>query len=329
VTIRVGVVGCGTIARRVHIPGLQAAGAELTAFTSRTRASAEEAARECGGGTVLDTWSELVVRSDVDLVDVCTPNALHADIAVAAAEAGKHVLVEKPMARTVAEADRMIAAARASGVALVPAQNSRFLAPFVAMREAVARGDVGEVRAVRCAWGHGGPEGWASGAKWFRQREASGGGALIDLGVHAADLLRSVLGDELVEVAAMTSPGATGDVEDLAQVVMRFAGGAIGTLQASWAVADGNDNQLTIQGTRGTLHLDHRSLPILSTGQGAPTRLTMPDPCPTLFDLVIAALNAGTALPITAQDGRAAVALVEAAYRSSASGRVERVDGAA
>ncbi len=328
-TVRVAVVGCGTVARRVHLPGWGAAGAEVVAFASRSVGSAEGAAGEWGGGDVVADWHALLGRPDVDAVDVCTPNSSHEEIAIAAANAGKHVLVEKPMACTTEEADRMIEAARHGGVVLMPAHGARFLAPFVAMREAVVRGDVGEVRAFRCAWGHSGPEGWAPGAGWFRDPRVAGGGALIDLGVHAADVLRSVLDEEAVEVSALLSGCRdAASVEDLAQLIVRFAGGAVGMLQASWVVASGTDHQLTIQGTAGTLHLDGRTPPtLLPAGGGDAIRLPVRDHPPSVFDAFVAAVETGATPAVTAADGRAAVALVTAAYRSAASGSVEVVDG--
>ena len=332
--MRVAVIGCGTIARRSHLQGLRAAGAEVVAFASRSRQSAEEAARASGGGEVVDDWHELLGRTDVDAFAVCTPNASHAEISIAAALAGKHTLVEKPMACTLEQADRMLDTARGAGTVLMPAHSSRFLGPFVAMREAVARGDAGRIRAFRCAWGHGGPEGWAPAARWFRDPAEAGGGALIDLGVHAADVLRSVLADEPVAVSALVSadhgsgPDAGEGVEDLAQLVVRFAQGAIGSLQASWAVASGSDHQLTIQGSEGTLHLDGRTRPILlPAGGGDPVRLPVPEETPDVFDAFVAAVAGGTPV-VSAADGRAAVALVAAAYRSAASGRLEAVEPA-
>jgi UDP-N-acetylglucosamine 3-dehydrogenase len=334
VTVRVAIVGCGTIARRSHLKGLRSAGAEIVAFASRSRHSAEETARAFGGGEVVDDWHELLGRDDIDAFDVCTPNASHAEISIAAALAGKHVLVEKPMACTLEEADRMVEAASGAGTVLMPAHNSRFLGPFVAMKTAVARGDAGEVRAFRCAWGHGGPEGWAPAARWFRDRTEAGGGALIDLGVHAADVLRCVLADEPVAVSALLAPedpgapGAGGEaVEDLAQLVVRFAQGSIGSLQASWAVASGSDHQLTIQGTAATIHLDGRTPPTLfPSGGGDPVRLALPEANPGVFDAFVDAIDGATAPVPSAADGRAAVALVTAAYRSAASGRLEPVD---
>lgn len=328
-TVRVAIIGCGAAGRRLHLPGLRAAGADVVAFASRSRASAEEAAAEAGGGEVVDDWRELLGRDDIDAVSVCTPNASHSEIAVAAAGAGKHVLVEKPISATLQEADLLLAAARRGGVVVMPAHNMRFMAVFVAMRESVERGEVGEVRTFRCAWGHTGPEHWAPEASWFRDRALAGGGALIDLGVHAIDTLRAVLGAEPVQVSALVSgggpPGEGNDVEDAAELIIGFAGGAIGTLQASWALASGSDHQLTIQGTKGTLHLDGRTPPTLVTPGAGASPLSMPDAAPSVFDSFVQAIEQASPPGVTVEDGRAAVAVVEAAYRSAASGRIETV----
>ena len=124
------VVGCGTAAVHIHLPLLRAAGVDVSVFASRSRSSAEKARDGWGDGTVVDRWEDAVVRADVDAVVIATPNAQHRDVAVAALKAGKHVLVDKPMARTIAEADEMIAAAERSGAVLVPFQSTRFMPPF-------------------------------------------------------------------------------------------------------------------------------------------------------------------------------------------------------
>src|SRR5207244_1571321 len=127
------------------------------------------------GGDIVDDWRDVVGRDDVDAVDICTPNVLHAPIAVAAASAGKHVLVEKPIACTLAEADDMLAAARAAGVLLMTAHNVRFFPAFVAAREAVAAGAIGGVTAVRAAFGHAGPQSWSPTSDWFSDPAQPGG----------------------------------------------------------------------------------------------------------------------------------------------------------
>jgi myo-inositol 2-dehydrogenase/D-chiro-inositol 1-dehydrogenase len=212
----------------------------------------------------------------------------------------------------------MIAAARDAGTVLLTAHNARFLPAVAAARDLVAAGRAGEIRAFRCAWGHGGPRGWAPDATWFYERALAGGGALLDLGVHAIDTVRAVTGDDIRAVSAFIGPG---NVEQTAQLALRMARGALGTIQASWEIASGADVQLTVQGTDATLHFDLRTpLTLFPVGGGAPARVPLPEQGPTIFDAFVAAV-AGTPSPlITAADGRAAVAVVDAAYRSAATG---------
>src|SRR6185295_4022971 len=137
-------------------------------------------------------WEDAVERDDVDAVLVTTPNANHCEVSVAAAAAGKHVLVDKPLACNTLDADVMIAAAEQHDVLLVPYQNSRFAAPFVAARRCVADGRIGAVTGLRAAYRHGGPQQWAAHADWFFDAARAGGGCLMDLGVHIIDVVRAV-----------------------------------------------------------------------------------------------------------------------------------------
>lgn len=316
-TVRFAVVGCGTATGHIHLPGLRAVGADVTAFASRSRSSAEAARDQWGGGAVVDRWEDAVARDDVDAVVVATPNALHRDVAVAAATAGKHVLVEKPMACTVVEADEMIAVAAASGVELVPFQNARFVAPFAAAHDIVAEGRLGRVTGLRAAFGHAGPHAWAPGATWFFDRSQAGGGCLIDLGVHVIDVVRHVTGDDIVEVAALLNR-ADGGVEVDAQLLVRLGGGAVGSVHASWSSRPGPDQQLTVVGTQGTLHLDTRTALTLLPLDGERERVPLPETTGSPLVELLAAMRGERAPAVTAADGRAAVAVVEAAYRSAA-----------
>jgi UDP-N-acetylglucosamine 3-dehydrogenase len=316
---RFTVVGCGTAARHLHLPALRAADAEVTAFASRSRASAESARNIWGHGAVVDRWEEAVIRDDVDAVVVATPNSAHAQVAIAAAAAGKHVLVDKPLACTTAEADAMIAAALANGVTIVPFHNTRFAAPFVAARDVVASGRLGSVTGFRAAFGHGGPQVWAPEATWFFAHATSGGGCLIDLGVHIVDVVRFVVGDEIVSVAGLLN-GTVGDVETDAHVLARTGRGAIGSIHASWSSNAGPDQQLTVVGTDGTLHLDTRTPLTLFSVAGERERIALPDAIASPYTELIAAMHGEHPPSVTAADGRAAVAVVEAAYRSAADG---------
>ena len=268
---RFAVVGCGTAARKIHLPALRDAGAEVTVFASRSRASAESLRDAWASGAVVDRWQDAVTHPDVDAVLIATPNANHCEVALGAIAAGRHVLVDKPMACSTADADAMIDAADEQGVYLVPFQNTRFAAPFVAAQGCVAAGRIGEVAGFRAAFGHGGPQDWAARAEWFFDSAVAGGGCLMDLGVHVVDLVRAVTGEDIVAVSA-TCNGRRGDVETDAQVLARLDNGAIGTIHASWSSPSGPDHQLTVIGTEATLHLDNRTpLTLARAGRRAGT----------------------------------------------------------
>lgn len=308
--VRVGVVGCGTAARRIHLPALRAAGADVVAFASRSRDSSNAACAEWGGGRVIADWRDLVGDAGVDAVVVATPNALHADVAVAAASAGKHVLVDKPMAPTVEECDAMTAAAESAGVLLVPTQTLRDAPPYAAVAEKVRSGEIGEVVAVRAALGHRGPQDWAPEARWFFDRAEAGGGAMIDLGVHVADALRFVTGDEAVEVSAAMREPPDGTVEVSGIAIVRMASDALATLSASWE-SQRRDNELTVFGTAGVARLER---------DGAPSSARA-----SVHAGFLRAIETGEPPTVNASDGRAAVAIICAAYESARSGRSVRV----
>jgi predicted dehydrogenase len=324
VTPRFAIVGCGRSATHIHLVALRAAGLEVTVFASRSRSSAEAARDRWGAGDVEDDWAVAVGRDDVDAVIVTTPNAFHPDVAIAAAAAGKHVLVDKPLGRTTAEVDDMIQAADANDVVLMPFQNTRFAPPFVAARNAVLEGRVGDVTGVRAAFGHAGPHHWAPDATWFFDRGLAGGGCLIDLGVHVIDLVRSVTGRELSEVAAFIG-GRAGDVETDAQLIVRLDNDAVGSIHASWSSRPGPDHQLTVIGTSGTLHLDTRTPLTLLPVDGERERLALAEADGSPLDELLVAISGERAPTLTARDGRAAVAAVEAAYRSAEEQRTVQV----
>jgi len=316
VSVRFAIVGCGNAAREIHLPALRANGCEVTAFASRTRTSAESLRDTWGTGTVVDRWEDALQRDDVDAVLIATPNASHRDVAVAAVSAGKHVLVDKPMSITVEHADQMIEASVAHGVLLVPFHNTRFAAPFVAAQQVVASGRLGEITGFRVSFGHGGPQTWAPHATWFFDPEQSGGGCLIDLGVHVIDLLRCVTGDDISAVAAVLTRRKR-DVETDAQLLANLRGGAIGTIHASWSSRSGPDHQLTIIGTDGTLHLDSRTPLTFIDPEGARERVALPGTTSSPLAELLAAIGGEREPSITAADGRAAVAVVQAAYSSA------------
>jgi predicted dehydrogenase len=258
--VRIGVIGCGSIAQHRHIPEhVMNENVELTAVCDINEERAKEVAEKYGV-KAYTSYEELIQSGEVDAVSVCTPNHLHAPISIAALNAGLHVLCEKPMATSKEEAEAMIAAAEESGKKLMIAHNQRFVKSHQKARQLIENGEIGKLYSFRTAFGHGGPEGWSVDGKesWFFKKEQAFIGAMGDLGVHKTDLLRYVLGEEIVEVGAFVETSAKdfGDVDDNAVCVLKTESGIIGTLAASWAYVAGEDNSTVIYGEKAILRLE-------------------------------------------------------------------------
>jgi predicted dehydrogenase len=297
------VVGCGASARRIHLPAYrELPDVEVVAFHSRSLSSAEAAAAEHGEGRVVADVAELLAADDIDAVSVCTPNALHAPIALAAMAQGKHVLVDKPMATSVADADHLVRAARENGVVLVPAHTGRFISACDDGRQRIAAGAVGRVVAIEGVLQHAGPDQWAQDTGTFMDRKLSGGGALLDLGVHLFDLLPWLVGDQISSVA-FCALDQDGDVEWAGQADLLLRSGARGRVQVSWR-APASHFEVRVTGTDGELVIGP-SPPIPGGG---------------VFSMFRDAALGRTAPAITAEDGRQAVAAAMAAYDAAATG---------
>lgn len=257
--IKVAVIGCGSIAIHRHIPEYaNNAHVELVAFCDPVVERAQAMADKYGGQAYAD-YKEMLAGKDIDAVSVCTPNALHAPISIAAAEAGCHVLCEKPMAVSTAEGEAMIKAAKDNGVLLMIGHNQRYMAPHVKAKEILQDGSLGRVISFRTAFGHGGPEGWSVDGKesWFFRKEDAFVGAMGDLGVHKSDLIRWLLDDEVVEVSAFVENLDKGysTVDDNAVCLLRMKSGAIGTLTASWTYYKGEDNSTVLYCENGVIKI--------------------------------------------------------------------------
>ncbi len=257
--IRVGVIGSGSICRHRHAPEYAVnKDVEIVAFADRVPERAEFCVKKYGG-KAYGKWEEVVGLKDVDAVSVCTPNALHAPITIAALEAGKHVLCEKPMATSHDEATAMIQAAQKAGKFLMIGHNQRLAPLHVKAKQILQSGIIGRVITFRTSFSHGGPEGWSiEGASgWFFDKKMAFVGAMGDLGVHKADLLRWLLGEEVVEVSSFVDrlEKTFGDVDDTAVCLLRTQSGAVGTLTASWTHHPGEDNATIVYGEKGILRI--------------------------------------------------------------------------
>ncbi|MDQ0253243.1 putative dehydrogenase [Evansella vedderi] len=257
--LRVAVIGCGSIAKHRHLPEYGAnENVNIVAVCDLVQERATEMA-ELYGAEAFTEWEKVIELDNVDAVSVCLPNYLHAPVSIAALNAGKHVLCEKPMATSQEEAKEMVEAANRINKKLMIAHNQRFVSSHQRAKEIIDRGKLGKIYSFKTTFGHPGPEGWSvDGAKsWFFNKEQAFIGAMGDLGVHKADLMRYLLG-EFTEVGAFIETHAKENtsVDDDAVCILRTENGVIGTLAASWAYVTAGDNSTKIYGEKGTLLLE-------------------------------------------------------------------------
>lgn len=262
----------------------------MAALCGRNAERTDEAAARLGWASVETDWRAMIARDDIDLIDICTPGDTHAEIAIAALRAGKHVLCEKPLANTVAEAEAMAAAAAEAAengvLAMVGFTNRRV--PAIALaRKLIAEGRLGTIRQVRAAY----QQDWIVDPQvplaWRLQKDKAGSGSLGDIGAHIADLAQFLLDDRIVaasgtlETFVKSRPiqadgsGLAGakagegygevTVDDAAWFLGRFAGGAVGSFEAT-RFATGRKNALTIEvnGADGTLVWNLEDLNVLN-----------------------------------------------------------------
>ncbi|MFE7226352.1 Gfo/Idh/MocA family protein [Nocardioides sp. NPDC057577] len=247
-----------------------------------------EAATRFGWEESVTDWRDVIARDDVDLVDVCTPGDTHAEIAIAALEAGKHVLCEKPLANSVAEAERMAAAAAVAaerGVRAMVGFTYRRVPAIALARKLVADGRLGELHHVRAQY----LQDWLADPEaplsWRLDKTKAGSGALGDIGAHVIDLTQHITGDRILEVSGMletfvkerpvaeSSSGLSATagaergpvtVDDAALFLARFAGGAVGSFEATrFATGRKNAIRIEINGSKGSLAFDFEDMNVL------------------------------------------------------------------
>jgi predicted dehydrogenase len=227
--LQVGMIGAGGVARSIHVPGLR-----LCPDTKITAVCDEnlEAARSVGAGEPVERYQDLLGRTDVDAVVIATPNYLHRQIVMAALAAGKHVLCEKPLALTAADAREMASAAEASGLVHMTAFTYRFTPALQYLKSLVDKGELGRIRTVRAAY-------LMALSKhllgWRSTKRQAGSGVLADIGSHLVHMVQFLCGD----LAALTASkrrfreDPASDVEDWIAFLAEFPSGACGTFEIS------------------------------------------------------------------------------------------------
>jgi predicted dehydrogenase len=262
--VKYGVIGCGAIAQRRHIPECIAnPGSMLVAVADPVKERVDELAAKFGAKAYTD-YKELLKDPNVDAVVVAGPNSLHASQTIDALNAGKHVLVEKPMATTREDAKAMIEAAKKTGKFLMIGLNQRLMPPHVKAKKILLSGVLGKVLAFRTAFQHPGPEGWSvdAGKSWFFKKGQAFMGVTGDLGVHKADLLRWLLGQEFIEVGGLIATlhkrdpvGKLIELDDNAYLTLKTTGGIMGSMILSWTNYGAEENYTVLMCEKGVLSL--------------------------------------------------------------------------
>ncbi|MGD8412768.1 MAG: Gfo/Idh/MocA family oxidoreductase [Candidatus Latescibacterota bacterium] len=256
--VRVGLVGAGHVAQVAHIPAYKKnLDVELVAIVDDDPIKAQRISEQYEFDEWYEDISDLLKKSDVDAVDICTPNYLHAPMAIAALRSGRHVLCEKPLARNSVEAKRMVETAEKNDRVLMVAMNNRFREDVRILNQFVKGKELGDVYFVKAGWLRNAGE-WKD-RRWFTEQNKAGGGALLDLGSPLLDLaIWSAQLRKPTRVSCSTF-GRKGRaaVEDAACAMVRFAGGAALTLEVSWNLREPRTNSyLHIYGSKGAAMLN-------------------------------------------------------------------------
>ncbi len=341
-TIGFGIVGCGMIAK-FHARAIRDIdGAKLVACYNRTAPKAEALTAEFGGEVYTDLEA-MLARDDVHVITICSPSGAHMEPTIAAARAGKHVIVEKPLDVTLERCDAMIRACEEANVKLATIFPSRFHRSSQVLKQAVEAGRFGTL-IMGDAY-----------VKWFRTQEYydsgawrgtwkfDGGGALMNQAIHSVDLLLWLMGD-VAEVSAYTATLAHEriEVEDVATATLLFQNGALGVIEATTAAYPGSLKKIEVAGTRGMAILEEEDiikwefadateadkrlreemLGRTKTGGGAADPAAIGHQAhAALFRSFLDALDSGTPLAIDGREGRRSVELILAIYESAKTGK--------
>ena len=269
--MKVGLIGTGGISNRHMIPYLDRPDrVRLTAVCDVVESLAQEYAKKAGVEAIYLDFNEMLRDADIDAVDICTGHSSHAPLAIAAAKAGKHVIVEKAMAHTLQGCKDMIEAADKAGVTLMVAQHLRYSPEARAVKRFIDEGNLGEIRAART---HtlGGGGGDRRPNDWMKDGKA-GGGVMLVQSVHHLDLLRFYVGNvkRVMGISRSIQPNFLNDADDLVAATLEFENGAVGDLLASWSTPVSPEGMsYMIFGSEGTVH---STPPTIEQSLDAPVR---------------------------------------------------------
>ena len=328
--LRVGVLGAGVWAGRAHVPGwLRDPRCEVVAIADVELDRAQALAEESGVSEATTDWLSIIQRADIDAIDIATPSATHLELAMAAIEAGKHVLCEKPLSRRAADVEQMVAACEAAGVLLMEAFMFRHHPQHARVRELLAAGAIGEPAIVRASFAFAMPPARRA-LPDVRVQSGLDGGAFMDVGCYALNAARFLFDAEPLEVTALQRRDPLLNVDTSFAAVARFPGDRLALLDGSF---DANGpSRYEITGFEGSILVERAYQPerqpsqitIVRGGERRTEEIAGTDQYGIEADHFARSVRVGHLL-LPAENGLAQARAVEAMYRSAETGQSVRL----
>ncbi|HJW16189.1 MAG TPA: Gfo/Idh/MocA family oxidoreductase [Flavisolibacter sp.] len=337
--IKIAILGAGFISE-IHVESYHrfVPGAEVVAVYTRNAEKAQTFAQKHGIPQWYDDLDAAINLSGADVIDICLPNFLHAEATLKAAAAGKHIIIEKPLAVTLEEADAMITACKKAGVKLMYAEELCFAPKYERVRQMVNEGAIGDIYMLKQSEKHSGPH-----SDWFYDINLSGGGVLMDMGCHGIAwfrwMLKNVKATSVYASMSTVYHKQRTKAEDNSVVIIEFENGVTGVVENSWAKHGGMDDRSEVYGTGGVVYADlfmgNAAIAYSKNGYG----YAMEKADTTVgwtFTIFEEAFNQGYPQElkhfidcvqhdkeplVTGEDGRAVLEIIYAAYASAAQGR--------
>jgi len=328
---KVGVIGLGSIAQVVHLPNLkQLSDVEISAVCDIDLKKAGAIADRFDVPRFYRDPANLLEREDLDAVLVLTPTHAHMALAIAALRSGKHVMVEKPIARNVKEARKMVSAANAADRLLMVAMNHRFRPDAVSLKKMIDAGELGDIYKVRAGWLK--KRGKWTRPQWLRNQEISGGGVLMDLGIQMLDLCLWLLSNYKVQRVSGTAHRLMyhAKVEDTATAILLLEKNVTFSLDVSWAIPSTHTQAFThFYGTSGTATLNPLTLTRVTSHEAVDVATHQSHTPSKLYQMsferevghFIDAVRNGSSLQSTGEEALKIMEIIETFYRSVDEGR--------
>ena len=340
--LKIGIIGCGTIADIQAQAIIKSENAELQSVFSRNI----EKAKKCGekyNTKWYDNWQSFISDPELDIVSICTPNGNHLEYGEKAAEAGKHVIVEKPIEVTLQRANRLIEKCKTNNVKLAVIYQSRFVPEIQKVKQQIEDNEIGDIFMgdAYIKWFRG--QDYYDSGVWRGTLKLDGGGVLINQGIHTIDLLQWLMGDVDTiygQTDIFTHKNIEG--EDNAVAVLRYKNGAVGVIEGSTSVQPAQSRRIELHGKKGSVIIDDNNVEVKiesqqnspateenetkSSGASSPLAGFSIEPHKKQFEAIVDAINTDSTPPVSGEESLKSLAIVLAIYESSKLNSVVKLD---